>query len=611
MKRFLRYMKQDMKIKTKLFLNNLLLVLVPGCLIMLFFYNSFYSSALNEVLEQRRIASEKCAQETGAVIDRMIEISDMVINNQLLTLLNSLDNLQDEKKHSLVDNQMSVFQSVLESHINDEEIQNIKIFTEEDTEVLNGLGRNRATHIFEPFSEIRYSYWRNLMEIRGETKSVFTGYYLNDYERDNYGSLSYVNKLTYYHSGRERQAYVIIYYDISKIGDLLNTSVNLPGESAYLVDSQNITVGFTNASDLGVRTIEYEDLDQVYSGEDDFEETSLAESSYYFRYCEIQNTDWKLEWLIPKGSPVQESKRLLWQFFIQYSVILLAGFGLSILISRTILQRLYYLKDQMKFVKEKRPVPIEGEFGTDIVGELIQTYNEMTERINIQIDKEMKISEELYEYRLQALRAQIDPHFLYNTLDMIKWMAKKGACGEVEDTVVTLSRFYRLSLNKGNAMISIEKELEQVTLYVELMNRRFGGNLNFLTDVPDEMMDFQIPMMIFQPIVENAIIHGILEKESQEGVITIVGWWDEESLYFEVADDGVGIKPEVLEKINRGENVKSSSGSGIGVYNTKRRLELLYSEKTSVIRYESEPGEGTVVHICIRKEKAGETKDED
>lgn len=559
MKAIINFLRQDMKLQTKLFLNNLLLVMIPGILIIMFFYNQFYRSSLNEVLEQRRYASEKCAEDLSNVITRMTEISNIVVNSELLMILNSPQENLTKKVSEAIENRVSVFESVLNSHINDEEIKNIKIFTEEDVNRLNNLGRTGKMEIFEPFSEIQYSYWRNLMEVRKETKAVFSGYYLTDYERQGNVGLSFVNKLLYYKNGEEKSVYVVVYYDIMRVNEILTSALNLEGESAYIVDSQNIMVSFTNQDDLGVRTIGYENLETVYSGEKDFEQTNLADSDYYFRYCDIEGSEWKLEWFIPQGSPVKKSKLLLGKFILQYAVILLVGFVLSILISKRIMKK--------------------------------------------QIDKEVRISEELYEYRLQALRAQIDPHFLYNTLDMIKWMAVKGECGEIEQSVITLSKFYRLSLNKGNTFIALCDELEYVSLYVELMNKRFGGRIEFFTDVSDEILDCSIPTMIFQPIVENSIVHGILGKEGGKGVITIVGWQDETKMYFEVGDDGLGIPPDVLADINSGQNVSSTSGSGIGVYNTNRRLELLYEGKNSTIRYESSKGSGTIVHIYIEKER--------
>lgn len=602
MRRIITYFRQDMKIRTKLFLNNILLVVLPVVLVMLLFYNRLYASSLNEVLHQRRSVSESCARELGEVIGRMQKLSESVIDNRLAVLLGSLDHLDTPEGREALRREASVFQMILSSHRDAEEIGSIRIYTEEDAGLLNGAAIPEEEPVFAPFAEIRYNYWTNLMKIRGENRAVFSGYYLTDQERDRYGSLSFVNRMTYYRGGEEREAYIVIYHDITMLRGILEAAVNLPGESAYLVDGQNIRVAFTDANDLGVRTVDYEKLEEVYGGGRDFERLSLGLGRQYFRYQDVPNSDWRLEWIVPEDSLAGETRGLLTQFVVQYSVILVFAFLLSMLVSRSILNRLYYLKKQMHFVREQRPVPVAGEYGRDIVGELIETYNDMTEKINAQIDKELKINGELYEYRLQALRAQIDPHFLYNTLDMIKWLAKKGKNEEVEEMVVTLARFYRLSLNKGHANIRLGEELEQVSLYVKLMNKRFGDTIDFFIDVPEELADREIPMMVFQPIVENAIVHGILEKEPQEGSIAIVGWEDEETLHFEVADDGVGMSADLLEKIAAGEQV-SSTGGGIGVKNTKRRLELLYGKEPPVLWYESRPGEGTTVHMEMRKEK--------
>ena len=195
------------------------------------------------------------------------------------------------------------------------------------------------------------------------------------------------------------------------------------------------------------------------------------------------------------------------------------------------------------------------------------------------------------------MQAQINPHFLYNTLDMINWMAQSGETTQVSEAVKLLSRFYRITLSRGSSIITVREELEHVTLYVQLQNMRFNDKLHFFVDVPDEMLDHTMPKLVFQPIVENSILHGILEKPVKEGNIVIMGWMEDETLVFVISDDGVGIPPEKLETILSG-NSTGSKGSNIAISNTHKRIRLCYGSEYG-LRYRSKPGYETEVEIRI------------
>lgn len=203
----------------------------------------------------------------------------------------------------------------------------------------------------------------------------------------------------------------------------------------------------------------------------------------------------------------------------------------------------------------------------------------------------MRISE------FKALQAQINPHFLYNTLDMINWLSQSGKREEVSTAIQALSKFYKLTLNKGNTTVRLEDELIHVSLYVKLQNMRYNDKINFIVDIQDELLDYEMPKLILQPIVENSIQHGIFGKESKEGTIVITGWLEQEDLIFIVSDDGVGITGDKLDSILSG-NGDSSTGSNIGIYNTHKRLQLFYDTQFG-LSYQSTPGIGTEVTIRI------------
>ena len=210
--------------------------------------------------------------------------------------------------------------------------------------------------------------------------------------------------------------------------------------------------------------------------------------------------------------------------------------------------------------------------------------------------KQAKSAEDLRIAEFNSLQAQINPHFLYNTMDMINWMALQGQTEEISHAVQSLSRFYKLTLSRKKGISTIARELEHVTIYVQLQNMRYHDSIELITDIPDELSEYQIPKLTLQPVVENSILHGILEKESKSGTIVITGWMENEDIVLLISDDGVGISPEILSTILSGSGNSQSGGTNIAVYNTHRRLQILYG-KDYGLTYSSNPGKGTEVEI--------------
>ena len=223
------------------------------------------------------------------------------------------------------------------------------------------------------------------------------------------------------------------------------------------------------------------------------------------------------------------------------------------------------------------------------------------------MDSQKKASDELRMAEFRALQAQINPHFLYNTLDMINWLSQTGQSEKVTEAVQILSRFYKLTLSRRELMNFIEKELEHVSLYVRLQNMRYDNCVAFVVDVPEELCEYTIPKLTFQPIVENAFLHGIMMKEEKKGSILLTGWPEGDDIVFIISDDGAGIPPETLDTLKDDVNAGTGSSASprhtafsghIGIYNTNLRLKSLYGESYG-LSITSTLGKGTEVTVRI------------
>ncbi len=233
----------------------------------------------------------------------------------------------------------------------------------------------------------------------------------------------------------------------------------------------------------------------------------------------------------------------------------------------------------------------------DEIGELIKNYQNMLSTIAASNDEQYRLGKEIKTLELRALQAQINPHFLYNTLDLINWMSVKHTAPEIGEVTIALSRFYKLSLSKGEEMVTIRSELEHVKAYVQIQNMRFEDGIRLIIDVPEQLLDYRILKIALQPIVENAIIHGILEKEEETGTIAIRGERTADVICLYVQDDGVGMTEETMALLLVG-SAPSVSQSGYGLKNVNERLRIHYGDKFG-LAFQSASGEGTTVIIRI------------
>ncbi|MDE6203936.1 MAG: histidine kinase [Lachnospiraceae bacterium] len=220
------------------------------------------------------------------------------------------------------------------------------------------------------------------------------------------------------------------------------------------------------------------------------------------------------------------------------------------------------------------------------------------------MEAEKKYDEELRISEFNALQAQINPHFLYNMMDVINWMVLQGKAQQASSVIQILARFYKLTLSGNRQMVTIKEELNHVDIYMQLQNMRYPNSFEFVVDMPDELSNYQIPKLTLQPIIENSIIHGILETAEKTGTIVVTGWQEEEDICILVSDDGAGVPADILPKILSAQENHHTKGTNIAVYNIHNRLRLLYGESYG-LHYESTQGQGCEVTLRIPIQKEG------
>lgn len=236
----------------------------------------------------------------------------------------------------------------------------------------------------------------------------------------------------------------------------------------------------------------------------------------------------------------------------------------------------------------------------DEVGEASACFNSMVDDIRDLIDKNYVMALKERESELDALQAQINPHFLYNTLDSLYWRAIEADAEEIGEDILALSQLFRLVLGRGNGIVTVRNEAELLERYLHIQKMRFGKRLEYKILMNESILEEEMPKLILQPFVENAIVHGF-EKGGEDYYLSITGEKEESRMIFYIRDTGVGMSKEQVAAIWEETDARKYASQRIGRYaikNVKERLELTY-HKDFQLKIESEEGYGTTVMISI------------
>ncbi|NBD24932.1 cache domain-containing sensor histidine kinase [Paenibacillus glycinis] len=312
----------------------------------------------------------------------------------------------------------------------------------------------------------------------------------------------------------------------------------------------------------------------------------------------IENTDWTMVTAIPVSEIFRQSIRIRDLMLVLMLVCGLLSYGLAYLITGATVKRILLLKKKMRLVQEGvLNVEVQSAI-PDEIGELADSFNHMVKRIRLLVQEQYQNGKEIKNLELKALQAQINPHFLYNTLEMINWKAIDNDVPDIAVISQSLAKFYKLSLNKGKDIVAVEDEINHIRAYVQIQNLRFDNKIKLDVRVAPELYACDILKLILQPLVENAIIHGILEaRNSQEGTITVTGRLERGEIVLTVRDDGVGMPSEQAESLLAG-GIADPDVQGYGIRNIDHRIKLCYGQEYG-LAYRSSPGDGTEVEIRI------------
>ncbi|GAA4293309.1 sensor histidine kinase [Anaerocolumna aminovalerica] len=308
--------------------------------------------------------------------------------------------------------------------------------------------------------------------------------------------------------------------------------------------------------------------------------------------------DWKLIGTIPLNlNNISVSKAYRTWIVLIISLNLFFIFACSVALTNLIFKPLNRVQKHMKMVQGGKLIQMEvNEKHSDEINDLKKVFNQMVDAIDNLISEVKKEEQIIAKNELDIIQAQINPHFLYNTLDAVSALALIEDNENCLKMTQALGNFYRNSLNSGLDLVSIQDEMECIESYITILNMRYDNKINMTYDVEEDIKELKILKLILQPIVENAAHHGIRNKKGK-GTISIKGYRDEDEVIFIVTDDGLGMSEDRIHEIVEGKIQKEKSG--FGLYSSAQRISLYYGiEKPITIT--SELGNGTEITIRVK-----------
>ena len=326
--------------------------------------------------------------------------------------------------------------------------------------------------------------------------------------------------------------------------------------------------------------------------------TNIAGEKHMVDYQVLSRTNWKLVQISPYNALMSDIIALRNGILIVNIILLTLLIMADVVVSNRLADPLHELCVLMgKVQKGDFSVRMKERTDQSEIAQISQSFNEMvgqTEELFCQLEHSYKVREDL---RLAALRAQVNPHFLFNTLNSIKWMAMMNGDAKVGKMISSLGHLLQFTLSSNSELVSVEREVACLKDYVEIQRMRFGERFELVIEIPEELMSFQIPLFIFQPIVENSILHAF-DDDCDAGVITIGADKIDESVRFFVRDNGKGMDISQIRNPIDDEVRAKGKFSRVGLKNVDERIKIIYGEGYG-ISIESVIGEGSTVHLSF------------
>ncbi|MCR2803756.1 sensor histidine kinase [Paenibacillus soyae] len=581
-------------LRAKLLTMFIILTCVPLVAVGLVSYQKSFQTVFGNSKASSMIAGEQLARDIDLLFEDTGKLLELGNDPRVLHFLFSQSDTYEDAKDIL-----KTMDSYLDTY-NDESVLNISIIN------LYGRGISERRGVFQlDRNPLRNPHFAYLTKHPDEVLNVPPSQSspLDRLDGFQYADTDVISIMT---AVKQRITHEVIGFIVIDIDDqLVGRSIDGTklGETGffYVADSEGSPIFSPSSMRTGQLPAAN---DVILHPERQYIDSSRGKPKFIFA-AESSRTGWHIIGYVPLQEIVKEANSIRQMIIISVILSIVFAITLHFFISSRLTRPVQLLKNKMQLAASGYLEAKVVTTGKDEIANLSNNFNIMLGKIKGLLDQSIKEQEEMKKAELRALQAQINPHFLYNTLDSIVWMAEAGRNKQVILLVEALSKLFRISLSKGRDWISFEKELEHVHSYLVIQQMRYRDILDYEIDMDPALRHYSILKTILQPVVENAIYHGIKNRRGK-GLIRIVGrGTPEKDILLLVEDNGAGMSAEKLETLRRNlqlqqlpeETGKEVSG-GFGLHNVQQRIRLYYGEEYGVT-VDSEEGAGTKVAIRI------------
>jgi sensor histidine kinase YesM len=594
-----RNFSQNLKLRHKLIYAYTLLIIVPIIIVGELSYSQSESFLINEAVRSLESELIQVTDDINYKLDLCRKESELLLFDRQFNKILHTDYTNDIKKlnEAYIDIIMPKFENLRTMQTD------IKVYTANNSLVFGNknilsIDEIKNNPLYESiFAEKRHIAWLPVTDLAKSTSSNYTFYRVRNVDGSentrSADNISYEKVLTLsravYDNSDSLQAVIDVYLPVSTIDSVLN-NINLPDEGSWAY----------YGSDGGIITA----LDSINPDEEQVADILL--SGYEFGTIYSENKilvyrktslnsgtvilSYPMSYISSRVKVIRNITR--WTAAVSIVIVILMSYFLSSLITRR-LGRLMSKITRIHDTGEADATLIIP--GNDEIAKIDKMFNIMMSRVNYLKEQHLKSEVSKRVMEMEILQAQINPHFLYNSLSSIKWALNNPKIEYVDSVIDSLVRFYRLGLSKGREFISVKEELEIVREYVNIQKFTYDAVFELIYDVNEEVYDYYCIKLILQPFVENAILHGI-NQNKKDSYLKIGAYPERGKIDFVIEDNGKGFDTAILS--TQEDLGDRAAYKGFGIKNAVRRIKLTYKEQCDVC-IQSSPGAGTKVIIEI------------
>ena len=575
----------NVSLRTRMLLSNIVVALIPFLIFSIVSGFVFLDHAQKTAEEH----SVQLIHQVSNSMDVYVETIEKMVNYIQLELQDTPFFTMETEDAPGWESETDYIRSVLENVANSHrEVAGIFIATKEDLYVSTGMSRISR----DPFQNERW--YREASENPEEIQliSVVTGRNIvtnRSYSIDDVFSLAKAVQ-----DPETGEVLGVILLDIRH--DIIQSSINgvTIGEKGFVfVMDQEDNIVYTPVNGIVYR------VNPKWVKAMEPMSVQIQGGSYQIRSELSPYTGWRTVGVFSMDEVMSSVNTIVYILFTCVIISLVLVVIVSFKFSRTLTNPIFKLKRLMKQA-ESGDLTVRFNFQhNDEIGELGQSFNHMIARIDQLIQMVYVEQENKRTAEMKSLQEQIKPHFLYNTLDTISWMARDYDAEDIVRLVDALTNMFRIGLSHGKDIITVKEEITHVSNYLYIQKIRYKDKLNYVIHVDESLYAVEVPKLILQPLVENAIYHGVKAKRGG-GTITITGVPEGENLVFTVQDNGAGMPQEKVEDLNRRMSERSvlDEKKSFGLFYIRERIQLCYGKGYGV-HVESALGEGTRVTITL------------